>query len=209
MTRKVVLTRPERGVREHPAGPTGVVPPLKGGNNHPRAPDENGEKKPVADLLAAASSLSAADRRELLARLSLAEQQGRPGSSREQEQWAQAVHEALLAAAGAGAGAVPAPGVVRGLVTAPKAWAPVRDFMHAAGLADRLKSGESLKFFRLLARLLVEDTEDFCHAARVPFGPKLVAQRAERIGGVFDQAFPGYVRSGLAHVVAFAAPRAP
>lgn len=204
MGKRVTLVRPER---EYPGrtakGPGGGSPP-KGGKQPPPAPDVVGDEKTKVDLLAEqAAAMTAAERRELLARLSLGEQQ-RTSSKQDPaaDQWAQAVHEALLDAAGAADGDVPGPLLIRRLVASPGAYQPVRDFMASTGLDDRLDRTEQLAFYRVLARLLVEDAEDFCRWSRAPMGAKVVAQRAQRIRGIFDRAFPAYARNGLAHLVA-------
>lgn len=183
------------------AGATrGVVPPLKGETTTPRPTTQKAAPGNVDDLLAQASQLSVADRKALLAHLALTEQ-GESGEVRDVDMWSAAVHEALEAHAGAGHGSVPGPGVIRGLVGASKAWAPVRDFMLSSKLQE-LKVTERRSVYGLLARLVVQDAVAFCKWSRAPLGPKVVAQRCEHISGTFDQSFPGYLASGLGPMVA-------
>lgn len=154
---------------------------------------------PVGDLLAQASTLTTAERKELLARLSLGDQEA--GDSREVDMWSAAVYEALVKAAGQGAGAVPGPAIIKRLVSPPSAWKPVADFMETSKLS-RLSVSERRSVYGLLARLVVEEAEDFCHWSHAPLGPKVVVQRSRHIAGTVDHAFPGYLRSGLMPVVA-------
>lgn len=200
----------------HPAVPTpphaGLTPsPLKGvavrtqpcaalpahGAARVRVREAQGN---MDDLLAQASRLNAADRRELLARLALAEQQSK-GEDRDLDMWSSSLYEALVRDAGRASGTVPGPMVIRQLVSPPSLWGPLRDFMSASGLSG-LSVAERRSVYGLLARLLVEDAREFADWSRAPMGPRLAAQRAVGIAGVFDRAFPGYLRSGLAPFVA-------
>lgn len=204
MAKRVMLVRPEREYPDRTArGPGGGSPP-KGGKQPPPAPDSGGEEKNAVELLAQqAAKMTAAERRELLARLSLDEQQR---SSAKQdpaaELWSRAVHEALLGDAGACGGDVPGVLVIRRLVGTPAAYQPVRSFMASSGLDDKLDSAGRFAFYRVLARLLVEDARRVCEFSGAPMGAKAAAQRAPHVRGIFDRAFPNYARNGLAHVVA-------
>lgn len=146
--------------------------------------------------------MTAAERKELLARLSLAEQSAGGKQEREPELWSRAVYEALVDASGTSAEAVPGPLVIRRLVGTPNAYQPVRAFMETSGLSEKLDATEHFAFFRVLACLVVQDAERVCEFSRAPMGAKVVAQRVPHVRGIFDRAFPTYVRSGLAHVVA-------
>ncbi len=164
-------------------------------------PRTRGREGLLDALMETTKNLTSAERRELLARLALEAQAPDSGEVRDLDMWSEAVYEALGAHAGAGAGSVPGPGVIRGLVGSPKAWAPVRDFMQSSKLA-LLKVAERRSVYGLLARLVVQDSVDFCRWSRAPLGPKVVSQRCEHIAGTFDQNFPGYLASGLAPMVA-------
>lgn len=202
MTKRVTLARPERAARkDYAKGPGGGSPP-KGGKQPPPAPDEKTKKENrVDELLASAAGMTSAERKELLARLSLAEQ-GRGGQEREPELWSRAVYEALVDASGTSGEGVPGPVVIRRLVATPSAYAPVAAFMSSSGLGEKLDAQEHYAFFRVLACLLVEDAERVCSWSGAPMGAKAVAQRQPHVRGIFDKAFPSYVRSGLALVVA-------
>lgn len=202
MTKRVTLTRPDRSAQKSYAkGPGGGSPP-KGGKQPPPAPTQKNEKRDkVGELLDSAASMTAAERKELLARLSLADA-APGGQEREPELWSRAVHEALVDAAGSSPEGVPGVVVLRRLLGTPSAYGPVKAFMDASGLSERLNAQEHYAFFRVLACLLVEDAERVCQWSGAPMGPKAVAQRVPSVRGVFDKAFPTYVRNGLAHLVA-------
>lgn len=154
----------------------------------------------VENLMASASRMTAEQRRDLLARLSLAES-GMAGRERDQDMWAGAVHAALLDVAGAGDGAVLGPMAVKRLVAAPKAFAPVAAFMAATKL-DRLTVQERQSFYGLLARLLVGHASEVSARSGAPMSARLVTQCGANVAAVFNQSFPGYAAAGLAHVVA-------
>ncbi|MNK65504.1 hypothetical protein D3C87_848010 [compost metagenome] len=204
MAKRVTLTRPEREYPDRTAQGVGGGSPPKGGKQPPPKPDVvGGEKTQVEKLAEQAASMTAADRKELLARLSLDEQHRAAGKQDPaSELWATAVHEALLAAAGRAGGDVPGVMVVRRLVASPSAYGPVRAFMESAGLAEKLDNAERFAFYRVLARLVVKDAERVCEWSGAPLGVKTVVQRAAHVRGIFDGAFPTYLRNGLAHVVA-------
>jgi hypothetical protein len=151
-------------------------------------------------MLASASKMSPADRRELLARLSLAES-GADGQERDQDMWAGSVYEALVAHDGGGGRESVGPAVVKRLVTPAGAWRPVADFMAAARL-DRLTVAERKSFYSLLARLLVAHAAEVSNRSGAPLTARLVASCAANVRAVFDNSFPGYVAAGIAAVVA-------
>lgn len=226
---KVRLTRPERrdcedfskesssGASPAPAavrtaGPAAAHPPAspppskEGVGGRPRAalgaaapaeaPARVRAKEPeLDDLLAAASSLSPEKRRELLARLSLASQE--QGEGREVEMWSEALYEALAAVDPSS----PGPAVIRRLVSPSSAWQPVAEFMRFAKF-DALKVAERRSVYGMLAKLVVEDARRWSQWSGVPLGPKVCAQRGRDVASTFESAFPGYLRSGLAMVVA-------
>lgn len=167
----------------------------QGLNNEEETP---ASKTTSLDVLVAA--LSVADRKELLARLSL-DASGIRGEERDVDMWAGAVYEALLAFEGQGAGAGQGPMVVKRLVGASNAWAPVSAFMKASKL-DNLPVTQRQSVYVLLARLLVQHAAGIADYTGAPFTVKLVSNCTNAIRGVFDHAFPGYVSAGLAHIVA-------
>lgn len=181
----------------------GDIPPYRGGYISPVSPSHGGEKKKklsVDDVVSLAAQLSAADRKELLARLAL-EVQTRSTDSRDLTMWADAVyqrlHEAIGTSEGTGVGPLP----VRRLLAAVANWAPVEKFMQDSRLQS-LTVPKRLAVYHMLAGLLVDDAQRVARLAGAPLTVKFVAGRSAHIAAVFDTAFPGYLAAGLAHVVA-------
>jgi hypothetical protein len=56
--------------------------------------------------------------------------------------------------------------------------------------------------YRMLAALLVDHARSISDFTGAPLGPKLVGSCTGNIAGVFEKAFPGYVRAGLAKIAA-------
>jgi hypothetical protein len=144
----------------------------------------------LADLLA----LSAADRRDLLARLALAEKEAKGGKGREVEMWSGAVYDALEAALGSASGVGAGRAHMRRLLADPSSWGPVASFWQQTGLGG-LRVVEQQACWNLLAGLLVQ------HAARVSkrtgsaLTPRYVASMAANLVSIFDASFPGYLSS--------------
>lgn len=152
----------------------------------------------VNSLLVEVSALSAAERKELLARLALSESSRVSDQDRDVTMWSQALYDALVKVQGT---SVPGPAVIKKLVSVPAAWAPMRDFMEATKLQD-LAVVRRQSVYVLLARLIVEEAEEFCEWAQAPLGPKIVATRCRHVAGTFNKAFPGYIQAGLVGLVA-------
>ena len=152
----------------------------------------------VDDILGLTAELSAAARKELLARLALAESGRTSAQDRDLNMWSQAVYDALVKVQGT---SVPGPAVIKKLVGVSAAWEPLRDFMTATKLQD-LAVVKRQSVYVLLARLVVEEAEDFCKWAKAPLGPKIVATRCRHVAGTFNKSFPGYIQAGLVSLVA-------
>lgn len=90
---------------------------------------------------------------------------------------------------------------VRKALGEPECWRPVEAFMAAAGMESRT-SAERRAMYMLLAELLIEHTR--YETRRMKFGLVLssVARYVVDLVAIFDDAFPGYLRSGLAFMVA-------
>lgn len=217
MVKRVMLARPLRGTdapnyaknkkitEGGDSGRWGVVPP-KGGSTTPQPHASTGgqekkEKATVDDLLTQADALSAADRKTLLARLALKASVGNDGQTRDVDMWSQSVYEGLTDALGYGDGAALGPMVVKRTVGSPSAWAPVAQFMADSKLGQ-LKVVERQSVYMMLARLVIERAKYVASRSNATLGPKLVGTCAAGIAGVFDAAFPGYLASGLAPLVA-------
>lgn len=203
--RKVILVKPERSplrVYASASAPAAAHPPrlLPKGGRAARAEVHACEGASVDGLLETAASLTKEQRKELLDRLALGQQEER-GADPDLDMWSGAVQEALEAAIGRG----PGPMVVRAALGAPRSWEPVRDFMDSSGLSE-LRVPQRRSVYGLLARIAVDDASSFCEWADVPLGPRVVAQRCANIAAAFDRSFPGYLATGP-HIVALMAQR--
>lgn len=170
--------------------------PLKGETTTPQSVVKKNKENQVDILLGQASSLSAADRKELLARLSLAEQEVDP-RDRDLGMWSQAIYDALVKALGSS----PGPALIRKVLGVHDSWGPVQEFMQSSKLIE-LPVTKRQSVYGLLARLVVEEAKEVSEFVEAPLGPKFVAGRCRYVAGTFDRAFPGYLKSGLASIVA-------
>lgn len=193
MSRRITVNR---GFRE--PGTSSFVPPQTPLPHIYRYGDKGG-RPAVADLLTAAQQLSAEQRKELLDRLALASQSTRSRNDREVVMWAQALYEAIVDAFGSDAG-VGGPALVQRQVATAAAWRPVEEFMQTSGMKD-CNVREQQAVYRLLARLLVDRARDVAARSRIPFSLKLTINCLGELRGVFEAAFPGYLRNGLASLI--------
>lgn len=206
---RVQLTRPRvsrHAVNQKIAGEgMGVYTPLKGGIYTPPLPvplvGGKKEKVSVEEALAFTDRLSPADRKTLLARLALAEQTAKQGTGRDLDMWAQAVYEALVQAVGTEAGAGQGPALLKRSLGLPAAWAPVVAFMEASKLRG-LTVTERQSVYALLAKMVIQNARFISRKSGAPMSAKLVSNCATHVASLFDNAFPGYVASGLALMVA-------
>ena len=67
---------------------------------------------------------------------------------------------------------------------------------------DKLAVPERQSVYNLLADLVVRHAHGISMRSAAPLSPKLVANCSNNVASIFDKAFPGYVRAGLAHIVA-------
>jgi hypothetical protein len=54
----------------------------------------------------------------------------------------------------------------------------------------------------MLAKLVIENARWISRKAGIPLTAKLVANCATNVSAIFDQSFPGYLESGLTHLIA-------
>lgn len=149
------------------------------------------------ELLASLGPLTSKETKSLLAQLALrVKNTTSPKGERDSETWADCVAEALNAALGSSAGSA----LVRKEMLASAAWTPVRQFLEEARFLD-LSVREKQSVYRLVARLLVKYADRIATRRGVPLSPHFVASCAGHVATAFDDAFPGYLASGLAHVV--------
>jgi hypothetical protein len=156
----------------------------------------------VSELLAKASTLTAKQRQQLLDQLALTSQMTRRADQdRDLDMWAAAVYEALTATDAAQAEEGYGQLLVKRLLSPSPVWRPVQEFMRLAKL-NELTVTERRSVYGLLADLLVKHAQVIADRSGAPLGPKLVGSCTVNIAGVFDKAFPGYVRAGLAKIAA-------
>lgn len=156
----------------------------------------------VEKILAQAESLTAKQRQELLDQLSLANQMTRTaGQDRDLDLWATAIHDALTNCALASGASDFGRLLVKRALAPTQNWRPIQNFMEESRLCE-LKVVERASVYYLLAELLVKHAARIADRSGAPLGPKLVGSCAHGIAGIFDQAFPGYLRAGLAKIAA-------
>lgn len=172
----------------------GEGPPLRGGDPTPR--NVKLEEISIEEVLKSWRQLDSMARKEVLAMMSLELQRSPSGDAGDLELWADAVYEALRSTIGTSDVAAYGPQVIRRSMGAYSAWEPVADFAKAARL-DALRPAERFRVFQLLAKLLVTRAKRVANRADIPLTPKLVAQNAQYIAAIFDNAFPNYLAAGL------------
>lgn len=149
------------------------------------------------ELLATLGPLSTKETKALLAQLALqTNKTSTARGERDSETWAACVADALSDAIGSSS----AGQLVRKEMLAATAWKPVQAFLEEAGFLD-LNVREKRAVYQMLARLLVQHADRISSRRDIPLTPHFVASCAGHIGVVFDGAFPGYLASGLAHIV--------
>lgn len=165
-------------------GPVGVSSPH---NLHSQwTSTKNGE------IAEAALNLPKKDKEQLLALLSLvtAEQVDDPlvalWSTAVLDRVAEAIHITLP------------PLLLRKTLASRAAWAPIADLLRRAGIVDRQLA---LSFFHLLARLLVLHAHGITARTGAPLSSRLLGTLAPSVPGLLEAAYPGYMASGLLHVV--------
>lgn len=212
-TKRILITRqrrhcdryaaPEVGQEKKFGGLNPLPPSFGGEGGFIRSAEKQQQKEDaVATLLEQAQALTAKQRQELLDQLSLATRMTRSAEQdRDLEMWATAVYDALTdrvaSSDGSGYGRL----LVKQLLASSSNWRPVQEFMQDSGL-HKMKVVERASVYRMLAVLLVDHARGIASRTGAPFGPKLVGSCAASISGVFDRAFPGYLRAGLAIVAA-------
>lgn len=203
-----VFTRPRPVKQTGPVDTRLPHPPaplrgrVGGGTTGEKAGEKNSEASKYEEVLAQALQLNSVERRSLMAELSLADQRGGADEwARDKEMWAIAVHEALQTALGASDGAVQGPALIRRVMAASAAWAPVLDVIQAMG-RDKMEVVERQAVYRFLAVLLVDRSREVARYAKTPLSLKLVANNAGNLRGIFDRSFPGYLAAGLGRLIA-------
>ncbi len=216
--KKVLLTRPRRASttdsviearrnnQKKPGDGNGDVSPLKGGYIHPPSPraadgKEKKEKPTVDSILADTELLTSQERKQLIARLALNQQISTKGSDRDLDMWATAAYDGLVQELGHEAGAQVGPILVKRSLASPSAWAPVAAFMASSKLQEQSVTKRQA-IYMMLAKLVIQNAKFIARKSGAPMSAKLIASCAANISSLFDNAFPGYLKSGLAHIVA-------
>lgn len=156
----------------------------------------------VETILEQAKTLTAKQRQELLDQLSLANQMTRSaGDDRDLDMWATAIYGALTNTAASSGSSGFGQLLVKRALAPTQNWRPVQSFMEESRLCE-LKVVERASVYHMLAELLIDHAQIVADRSGAPLGPKLVGSCAAGIAGIFDKAFPGYLRAGLAKVAA-------
>lgn len=147
--------------------------------------------------------MSTSELKQQLDRFALAlQERQQPGKSdRDLCAFADAVHEKMSELLAGNIAGNAGPLVVRQLFQAPPVWGPILAFLERAGYLA-LKPAEKTVVYRFLAELVVRHAYTVSRRSKAPMSPKLVASCSGNLGGLFDRSFPGYLRNGLAAVVA-------
>lgn len=207
MSKRVLLARRRLPSSFVPPTPHGQVREGAGGRDPTKVGVPSPQPHPPTDDLAATlfsqlQDLDPKQRKQLLDRLQLQdlELRDQDKATRDLGMWAGAVYDALQASVGDGGGGESGVMVLRRLLGARSVWAPVDQLVEAAKVAEESVVMRQ-KFYNLLAELLVAHVKRVASYNRVPMGPKLVASNAGKVRELFDAAFPGYLRCGLAKAV--------
>lgn len=156
----------------------------------------------VEAILEQTKSLTAKQRQELLDQLSLAHQMTRAaGDDRDLDLWATAIYNALTSCVSGSDASSFGRLLVKRALAPTQNWRPVQSFMEESRLCE-LKVVERASVYHMLAELLVDHAQVVADRSGAPLGPKLVGSCAAGIAGIFDKAFPGYLRAGLAKIAA-------
>ena len=210
---RVMITRPRRPLsglprsvesKEKQTGGLNPLPPSFGGEggfirDHRKS---EVEVDAVAGILSQAQSLTAKQRQELLDQLALANRLSRSADQdRDLDMWATAVYSILTDCVASEDGSGYGRLLVKQSLGLSQNWRPVQEFMAQSRLCE-LKVPERASVYFMLAELLIKHAEKIAGRTGAPLGPKLVGSCAHSIAGVFDSAFPGYLRAGLAKIAA-------
>lgn len=93
------------------------------------------------------------------------------------------------------------PLAIRELFRVPGTWGPILAFLERTGYVA-LPPAEKAVIYGFLADLVVRHAYSVSRRSRAPMSPKLVANCSGNLGSLFDREFPGYLRAGLAKLVA-------
>lgn len=143
--------------------------------------------------------LSLEQKKQLLAQLSLEVNEAAP--ARDSDMWAVALHKALQDALGGSVGAGGSVHTMKRTAASGAVFTPVLDFMKQSKLLEQPVTTR-VSVYHLLAELVVAHARRISRRMEVPLGAKLLSTCQANVASLFDTAFPGYLRSGLAVIVA-------
>lgn len=200
---KPTNSKPKNESQEKFGGPNPLPPSFGGEGGFVRHAETANEKvNKVDELLNQARQLTAKERQELLDQLSLVNKISKSADQdRDLDMWVVAVHTALVDVSATSDGSAYGKLLIKQLLATSQAWRPIEDFMRQSRL-NELKVVERASVYHMLADLLVKHASKVAERSGAPLGPKLVGNCTSGIASVFDQAFPGYLRAGLAKIAA-------
>ena len=117
--------------------------------------------------------------------------------NRDRDLWHMAVIEALDNVLRTGESLPPTLAVVNKLYSGH--YASVESFV--AKSFPGLKATEKMACYRILADLLVRHADYVAKKAHIPLSAKLVFNCVDKLPGLIDNAFPGYIESGLISMI--------
>lgn len=149
----------------------------------------------VLELVEQLNKLPTATRKRLVSELALGlKQETSTTSSRDVELWLKAVTEELAA-------------VLRsqfyvgaGMKQSVVGFENVEEFMRTSGLS-KCTAIQRSGMYKLLAQLLVKHAQGIAEHVGQPLSLKFVLSCSSAVPGLFDNAYPGYLASGMASVV--------
>jgi len=152
--------------------------------------------KTLVEIIDVVDLLTDKDRQALLDYLALRKQSKRKSDltgNRDRDLWHTAVIEALEIVLRTGGGLPPTLAVVNKLYSG--SYASVETFVASA--FPGLKATEKMAGFRVLADLLVRHADYVAKKSGAPLSAKLTFSCVQNLPGLVDNAFPGYIESGL------------
>ena len=147
--------------------------------------------------------MSTSELKQQLDRLAMALQERQQPSKGDRDlcSFSDAVHEKISELLAGSVAGNAGPLTIRQIFQAPAVWGPILAFLERSGYLA-LKPAEKTVVYRFLAELVVRHAYTVSRRSKAPLSPKLVASCSGNLGGLFERSFPGYLRNGLAHVVA-------
>ena len=112
--------------------------------------------------------------------------------------WGESLAAELKRVTGEGTGTFPGNPTLRKLLVG--GYAPVLQATTASGI-DRYGSADRKMWYGLLSKLLIEHSLTIAAFVKAPVCMKFILQQTDKVPGLVENAFPGYIRAGLVGVV--------